>query len=911
MNTNFRADVRQETSLNGAWQFTTDPDGIGRDEAWYDSDSAWPDRTRAVEVPHAWQELEGYREYTGTAWYRRAVTAESPVDDGSRTYLRFGAVDYEATAWVNGERVGANRGGYLPFEFDVTDALVDGENEIVLEVVDPDDLSELPHGKQGEPWYQRVSGVWQDVTLETVPSVHVDGIRVTPDLETDTAHVEVDVDGLNELGERAGSDGEPAVSARIVVSRDGDPVVTESAAIETDDAGGTGAVALPIPDADYWTPERPALYDVRVDLERDGTVIDRDEDYFGMRSVEARDGRVYLNGEPYFLRGALEQGYYPETLYRPFSDDCFEEEVRTATELGFNLLRKHIKPAHPDFLECADRLGLLVWEEPANPTVHTDRSRRAVFEQLEGMIERDYNRPSVVVWSIYNEEWGIGNPQGLDVETSLWDDEAKQDYLADCYETARELDPTRLVCDNSGWAHVATDVNDYHRYFVSPDRADAWEADLDRMTERPQDNYAATETDPDDAPLVVSEFGTWGLCDAPAIEEYYGERPPWFDYEFLEAGLKRPAGYRERFAETPLSEAFDGIEALAEAWQRRELRSNKDVIERMRARDDVAGYVITEFSDIEWEFNGILDYRREEKAFHDEFAGVNAPVAVQLDLESRAVWDDETVAADAVVVNDTDERLEGELSWTVAGESGRQTVAVDPASTVRADDLVAVDAPSVGDATTETVTLEFGDATTEEPVTIAPRSDSAPDRGADGPVYAADEALRDALERRGVSVVDRLDETVSVAVVTETTFQVLEYARGGGNVLLLADRDGSVADEDVFDYRDLPEDESWNLVASLFYTTDERLEALLGTIPGWELDGRYPYAVVTDADDVSVGYVEGWLANPAAAVATRHYGDGVVRVCTFRVIDGYGSCPTATTLVDELLAKSLESPGGA
>ncbi|AHG01687.1 beta-galactosidase (plasmid) [Halostagnicola larsenii XH-48] len=903
MDTDFRKDdVRRTAVLNGSWQFATDPEKVGRKASWYEADRDWPERARTVEVPHAWQELEAYRAYTGTAWYRRTITLDTPRDDSVRRRLRFGAVDYEATVWVNGERVGTNRGGYLPFEFDVTDALVDGENDIVVEVVDPDDLSELPHGKQGEPWYQRVSGIWQDVTLETVPLVHVDRIRVTPDLETDTAHVEITVDGLD------GASGE-SIDATVAVARDGDQIAVESAAI---DANGAGAATVPIPDPDYWTPETPVCYDVRVDLEADESVVDRYEDYFGMRSVEARDGRVYLNGEPYFIRGALEQGYYPETLYRPFSDDCFEQEVRTAKELGFNLLRKHIKPAHPDFLECADRLGILVWEEPANPTVHTDRSRRAVFEQLEAMIERDYNRPSVVIWSIYNEEWGIGNPQGLDVETSLWDDEEKQRYLADCYEAARQRDPTRLVCDNSGWAHVATDVNDYHRYFVSPDRADAWATDLERMSDRPEDNYAATETDPDDAPLVVSEFGTWGLCDAPAIEEYYGERPPWFDYEFLEEGLKRPDGYRERFEGTALSSAFDGLESLVEAWQWREFRSNKDIIERMRSRDDVAGYVITEFSDIEWEFNGILDYRRERKAFHDAFARLNAPVTVQLDLESRTVWDDESIVADAVIVNDTDERLEAELSWTAAGESGRQAVAVESASTSRVDDFVTIDAPSVDGMTAETVTLEFGDATTEESVTIGPRTDAAEpvrDRGGDEPIYVMDESLRGELEQRGVPVVDRLDDAVAVAIVSETNDAVLEYAHDGGDVLLLADRDGTVADETVFEYHDLPEDESWNLVASLFYANDERLESILGPVPGWELDGQYPYmvAAVGENDDVTLGYVEGWLANPSAAIATRRYGDGSVRVCTVRLVDAYGICPVATALVDELLASALAS----
>ncbi|AEH38591.1 glycoside hydrolase family 2 protein [Halopiger xanaduensis] len=910
---------RRRIDLSGPWRFVTDPDERGRERNWAAPDEPWPDRARTVEVPHVWQEHDECREYTGTAWYRRTIDLEAPPDgDDRRALLRFGAVDYEAVVRVNGERAGSNRGGYLPFSVDVTDALVEGENTIAVEVTDPDDISEIPHGKQGEPWYQRVSGIWQKVTLEDVPACRVEQLRAAPNVEDDTVRIELETTAAAV----ATVEDPSAVDATITVEREGTAVASATTALEPD---GTGDVTISIEDPDYWTPETPALYDVRVALERDGTVVDRDEDYFGMRSVEARDGRIYLNGEPYPIRGALEQGYYPRTLYRPSEDDWFEREVRIAKDLGFNLLRKHIKPAHPDFLEAADRLGLFVWAEPANPSVCTERSKEELADQLRGMLERDYNRPSVVVWSIYNEEWGIGNPQGLDVETSLWDDGAKQASLAELYEETKAADPTRLVCDNSGWAHVATDINDYHRYFVSPDRADAWAADLDGMVENPEANYAATETDPDDAPIVVSEFGTWGLGDIAAVEDAYDGEPPWFDYEFLPEGLKRPAGYRERFADSALAEAFDDLEALAEAWQRRQLRSNKDVIEQMRARDEIAGYVLTEFSDIEWEFNGLLDYRREPKGTLEAFARVNAPVAVQLDLESRAVWDDGRIAADAVVVNDTAEELEADLSWTIAGESGRRTVAVDPASTVRVADLVDVAASDViadADAvTTETIALEFGDARTEEPVTVCPRSrprlhDGQDARPADATVYV-DDALRTALgdrdSDRDPTVVDRLDEDVDVALVTETTDDVLAYARDGGDVLAVADSDGSLAagdgTETAFDYRNLPEDESWNLVASLLYTVDERLERLFGTVPGWELDGLYPYAVadVDSADDAAVGYVEGWLANPSAAITTRDYGDGTVQTCTFRVADAYGDHPTATVLVDDLLSRRLES----
>ncbi|SIR69419.1 Glycosyl hydrolases family 2, TIM barrel domain [Haladaptatus litoreus] len=178
--------------------------------------------------------------------------------------------------------------------------------------------------------------------------------------------------------------------------------------------------------------------------------------------------------------------------------------------------------------------------------MYTERSKREVRDQIRELIERDYNSPSVVVWSLYNEEWGIGGHYE-EAEESLWTDEEKQQYLAELYETVRECDSTRPICDNSGWAHVATDINDYHRYFVSPDRADAWGDDLNHIIAHPADNYGATETNPDESPIVISEFGTWGLFDVDWFRDRYGGEPSWFDHDFFDDPIKRPAGVDDRF----------------------------------------------------------------------------------------------------------------------------------------------------------------------------------------------------------------------------------------------------------------------------------------------------------------------------------------------------------------------------
>lgn len=861
--------VRERTpavALSGDWEFRTDPADAGVNAAWYDPDAAWDD-ARTVSVPHSWQEHEDLRGYTGTAWYRRSVSLDE-VDPSERALLAFGAVDYEATVWVNGERIGDHEGGYLPFALDATDALTAGENTLVLRVRDPEDLSEIPHGKQGAPWYTRVSGPWQRVDLLTVPEAYVEDVAVTPDLSADAATVAVRVAG-------------PATGAEaeVAIERDGEQVAATTVPVEDRTASAT----LDVPDAEYWTPDSPTLYDVTVTLET-GDARDTYEDYFGMRSVDYADGRVLLNGEPFEVRGALDQAFYPDTYYRPADLSTFEREIRAAQELGFNLLRKHIKPAHPAFVELADRIGILVWEEPANPKRYTDRSKSLLREQLRGMIERDFNSPSVVAWSIYNEEWGIGSHED---EESLWTDAEKQDYLESLYEETLALDPTRLVCDNSGWAHVATDLNDYHEYFVAPDRVDAWRDRLDEIAANPAGNYGDARTDPDEAPLLVSEFGTWGLADVPALRDHYGGDPHWFTHDFLE-GMKRPGDVSGKFEASRASDVFDSLSTLADAWQRREFESLETVVADMRTHEGVAGYVVTELSDIEWEFNGILDYLRREKAAADVFARVNAPVMLHLEPSTPAVWAGDPLAADLVVTNGTTEPVELDVTLSAGDAEAVESVAVDPNDSVRVEGAVTVDAPAA--ETVEPLAVEasapsLAHAATRSVVVVP---DALPEAT---PTVSADSAaLAGALDARGYETVDD-HAGADVSLVSDADAV-------DGTALVVPDADGHLADGDRFSYAELPERESWNLCASFLY---QDLFEGVDPVPGWAFADLYPYAYVENVgpdDEVGVGYLEGWLENEGAAVLTR----GDVGVCTLRVTDAYGEHPVATRLVERLLA---------
>jgi hypothetical protein len=855
-------------ALSGDWEFRPDPEDVGKSGRWYERGRSW-DTSETVSVPHSWQEQPDLREYTGVGWYRTRFSFE--VHSG-RTHLVFGAVDYETTIWVNGQQVGHNTGGYLPFHVDVTDAIEEGKNTVVLRVYDPEDMSDIPHGKQGDPWYTRVSGPWQSVDLVRVPATHITSARVTPDLSDDSARFETAVAGDRE-----------ELSVEISVRQDGSPVANARAEL----ADGTATVSLDIADADYWSPEDPVLYDFEVTLRDGDTVVDTYEDYFGMRSIDYEGGQLYLNGEPFFMRGALDQAYYPRSFYRPQDLETFEREIETAKELGFNLLRKHIKPAHPAFLEAADRLGILVWEEPANPSVYTDGSKRRVREQLHGMVERDYNHPSVVIWSVYNEEWGIGAAE----ETSLWEDAEKQDYLEEVYHETKSADPTRLVCDNSGWAHVATDVNDYHEYYVAPDRLEPWRERLTDIAEDPGDNYGEARTDPTEAPIVVSEFGTWGLPDVDALLDYYGAEPHWFSHEFLD-GMKRPSGVREKFAESPASAVFDSLKEFAAAWQKREFESVEPMIADMREHDAVSGYCITEFSDIEWEFNGVLDYRRERKAFHDDFARVNAPVFVYLDVDAHSVWSGETVTADVVVVNDTGDSLAMTATVDAMDTTDRLDIDVGPYNSRRIADAVSVPAPSVDGVEARSITVSVDDRhrTHSQDVFVVENERIVPE----STIYVEPSRMREAFTDRGYSVTDDPSDA-ELAVTTDPD------ATDVDTVLVVPDENGEPVETPTLDYTELSQRESWNLCAGLVY---QNLFAEVDQVPGRAFEGIYPYGYLSDVDEsdtVVAGYTEGWIANSGGAITQRNADGRELCVCTLRVTDSYGDNPMATATLDRLV----------
>ncbi|MEV0379324.1 sugar-binding domain-containing protein [Nonomuraea sp. NPDC050643] len=545
------------SSLNGDWDFRAD------------SEQDW---NRTITVPFAWETpasgIEAH--WLPLAWYRRHLTVPAAWA-GRRVVLHFGAVHHEATVWVNDVEVVAHRGGYTPFEADITDALRDGgPQEVVVRVSAPQDKREIAHGKQRSVprddfdgvCFTPSSGIWQSVWLEARPATYVEALKLRPAAGLDAIEVEARVAGPSEATLRLALRG-------------------TSVTIEVPVAGGLVETVIPVPEARLWSPEDPHLYHVDATLaSADGT--DEVAAYTGLRRIEVIGEELYLNGRRLFVRGVLDQGYWPRTGITAPDDAALRHDIELAAAAGYNLVRKHLKLEDPRFVHHADVLGMLVWAEPAATGRFSAESVTAFEEQIAPMAERDGNSPAIVIWGLYNEEWGLD-----------WDipgDPAKQRATARAYELLKALDPSRPAVDNSGWTHVRTDLLDWHYYDES---AASWATTVAALMDGEQDDFPV-RLGPD---YVVRKK----LAGTPA-QPLRGL--PNLNSEYGGGFTSVERGWHLR-------------------WQTQELRRH----------DRMAGYVYTELYDIEHESAGLLDFERRAKDLAGvDPADVNATTTLVLDV---------------------------------------------------------------------------------------------------------------------------------------------------------------------------------------------------------------------------------------------------------------------------------------
>ncbi len=905
--------VRATVTLDGEWQFR------------HESHGQW----RSIRVPGPWQaQCADLRDTGGRATYRRSFAL--PEGWGDRTVvLRFGAVNYLAVVTLNGAQVAAHEGGYLPFEATLPPDLLRSDNSlevaVTLPTLDParypeHPFAEIPHGKQS--WYGPLGGIWQSVTLEARAAAHIAHCRIVADRGSGRVAVTLDLAGAASA-HRVRLETRD-VAGRLVAERvvDGLPGLTQADL----------AIDAPL----TWSPDAPALYTLSAELLSGDTVVDRVTDSFGFRTIEAREGKLFLNGEPLYLRGALDQDYYPDDIATPPSLAFLEDQLRKAKHLGLNCLRCHIKVPDPRYYEVADRLGMLVWTEIPNVERLTPAAAARLRDTFEGILQRDGNHPSIVIWTLINEDWG----------TRLVENPDHRAWLRDTFDWAKALDPTRLVVDNSACNpnfHVKTDINDFHYYRSLPERRDEW----DRLTEEFAAGADWTFTPHGDGertghePLILSEFGVWGLPHPAKLLEADGQEPWWMEYgAFWGDGAAFPHGIATRFAMLRLARVFGSFDAFIEAVQWQQFRNLRYQLESIRAHPSIVGYVITELTDVHWEANGLMDLRRNPRVFHDRFVEANGETVIVPTMRRRAVWAGDTMDLEVVVAAGGRRVDAGAvLRWMWDEHSGEVALAaVPPLSTCapqRVSVAVPADAPSGPAAMTFTLRDSAGAtlATTTADFAVFQRASGAP-----APTVAASDAELGAyLAALGYRVV--APETADLVVARGVDAADVEAIRLGRRVLVLADG----ASRGNLRLDEAPREQPFMRVidgrAGLPAPTHHSFPGLgvtdrhgtmwrgdwissfgwldrhgpFAALPGGPLldlsfDRVVPEVVLTGFQPweyesrVHAGVVVGWVHKPAATIGERWFGAGKLVATTFRLTrDAPGVDPVAATLLHALI----------
>jgi hypothetical protein len=518
-------------NLNGLWEYAIRPDGPA--PAAFDGsilvpfpvESALSGVMRPVPEDHV-------------LWYRRSFTVPAEWA-GRRLLLHFGAVDWEATVWVDGVSVGSHRGGYDPFSFDISDALSErAEHELLVRVHDPTDRGSQPRGKQvDEPhgiWYTAVTGIWQTVWLEPVPSPHIERLRLEPDAIAGTLLL------------TALSQASPHSHAvRAVAYADGTQVAEA--------VGAPGApLELAFARPRSWSPDDPFLFELRVELLAGDETVDAVRSYAGLRSIALGEDaggvtRVLLNGEPLFQYGTLDQGYWPDGLYTAPTDEALRFDIEVARDLGFNMIRKHVKVEPARWYYWADRLGVLVWQDMPNGGPHVPYGGGEAtgfvpwadqFElELTRVVDALHHHPSIVTWVIFNEGWGQHHTQRLS-------------------ELVEGRDPSRLVNAASGWNDLGVGAMLDLHWYTGP------------AAPEPESGRAS----------VLGEFGGLGL---PIVGHTLQPAGNW--------------GYQTFADASALTDGY--LELIERLWP-------------LIADPGLAAAVYTQTTDVEIEVNGLLTYDR-------------------------------------------------------------------------------------------------------------------------------------------------------------------------------------------------------------------------------------------------------------------------------------------------------------
>jgi beta-galactosidase/beta-glucuronidase len=505
----------------------------------------------------------GNLDFLRAVWYKRTFLLPETWK-GRRVLLHFEACDYRTTVWVNGKKAGEHQGGYTPFAFDVADLLVAGENILVARAFDDVRSGLQPVGKQSTRlhsyscFYRRTTGIWQTVWLEAVPDNHIEKYTVIPNVESGEALVIIFLHSAPKSG-----------TVGLNVLDEGRSIFRAAKKAEE-----IIAFSVTLKNPELWDIRKPHLYDIEILFSAQDQTTDRVLGYFGLRKIEARGNRIYLNNRPLFLRTVLDQGFYPDGIYTAPTDAALRNDIEISLGLGFDGARLHQRVFERRFLYWADRLGYLVWGEFADWGLDLGRPESFLIFAREWAeaVERDFNHPALIGWCPFNERWAESYPG----------------VIEGIFRLTKRLDPTRLVIDASGGYHaVSPDVYDSHNYEQNVDK---FRAAFDGLLHSPPEIFVNGDRRKHvpytGQPYYVSEYGgiwwnpgqknekAWGYGDRPRTEEEYLDR-------------------------------------------------YKKLTEALLANPQVAGFCYTQLYDVEQEVNGLYTFDRRPKISPEIFKRVN------------------------------------------------------------------------------------------------------------------------------------------------------------------------------------------------------------------------------------------------------------------------------------------------
>lgn len=556
-------------NLNGEWNFIFDDQNIGETQKYYNN---FP-KSRKIQIPFTYEtKLSGINDQTihENIWYQKNINIQSNPKKES-IILYFEGSDFITKVWINGNYIGKNIGGYHRFSFDITNFLINGENNFTIKVEDSLSKSQ-PRGKQRykkeswKCWYVQTTGIWKTIWLEKVSKNYIISCKNTPNFDEKNIEIEL----LTNI-----SNSSNTFEIETEISFNNEIINSQKSIIENNNLNYNIDICSKnkIHEIKYWSHKHPYLYDITYKLYCNGILIDKVYSYFGIRKISIEGNKILLNNEELYLKMILDQGYWANSHLTPPNENSLIEDIKLVKKYGFNGIRKHQKNEDERFLYYCDINGILVWNEMANCYIFNDKSIAYFMDEWIKVVQQNYNHPSIITWVPINESWGIPNVSIKETE---------QDFANSLYYVTKAIDKTRPVIANDGWEHTLADIITIHDYVQ----------DGNILYEKYNDELLSVINN------KIAHNGKHKLFSANY--SYNGQPIIMSEYGGIALNSINGWGY--------------GTQVKGE---NEFLKRYKELTAAIKNTKYITGYCYTQLSDVQQEINGLVDENRNDK-FSDE-----------------------------------------------------------------------------------------------------------------------------------------------------------------------------------------------------------------------------------------------------------------------------------------------------